>query len=283
MPDRRRLTTLSKGRVERAIRYLRTSFFPLRQTWSLETLNEAVLDWNRDVAAQRRWPQDRRRSVEQAYREEQAHLRPLPGEPFPTHEQVVAKLRRSPYVRFDANRYTVPHDRVHRAVTVLADLDRVRVFDRAELIAEHPRCWGKQQVIEDPAHLDALWRKKRHAREHRGQHRLTHAVPQCIPLLAELARRQRHLATAVERLVFLLDAYGAEEMARAVDEALQNGSPYPETVRLILDRRSHERQAKPPLPIALPDDPKLRNLVVRPHPLNAYDPDPDDDSEEEPS
>jgi hypothetical protein len=268
-----------KGRVERAIRYLRTSFYPLRSTWSLEALNEAALDWSRSVASQRRWPQDARRSVEQAYHEERAHLRPLPAEPFPAHERVTAHLRRSPYVRFDANRYSVPHDRVGRPVTVVAEIGRVRIFDRQELIAEHRRSWDKDQVVENPAHVDALWRSKRHARRHRGQERLTRAVPGSEKLLVALAERQRHLATAVDRLLFLLDAYGPEEMARAVGEALEKGSPHPETVRLILDRRC--RQHEPPMPIPLPDDPKLRDLVVRPHSLGDYDLD-DGDEEDEP-
>ncbi len=166
-----------KGRVERAIRFVRTSFFPLRQTWSLEALNRDALTWCRDRSAQRRWPQDRRRSVEQAYLEERSHLLPLPAEPFLCHERVIAKVRRSPYARFDANRYSVPPDRIQRPLTVLADLERVRIFDRQELVAEHARSWDKQQVIEDDEHLEALWRSKQRARVHQGQDRLLRAVP----------------------------------------------------------------------------------------------------------
>ena len=261
-----------KGRVERAIRYLRTSFFPLRRTWSLEALNHAAREWCRDRAAQRHWPQDRRRSVEQAYRQERAHLLALPAEPFPCHETVIVQLRRSPYARFDANRYSVPHDRIERPVTLLADLESIRIFDRQELIAEHPRCWDKNQVLEDPQHLRGLWQSKREGRVHRGQDRLLQAVPQAEELLSALAQRQRHLATAVARLLRLLEAFGVEEMQAAVAEALEKGSPHPETVRLILDRRRQQRRAQPPLPIQLPDDPRIQNLVVRPHNLADYDP-----------
>ena len=270
-----------KGRVERAIRYLRTSFFPLRETLSLEALNAAALEWSREIAGQRRWPQDRRRDVTQAYHEERAHLLALPGKPFPAHEQTLVKLRKTPYVRFDVNKYSVPHDRVRRPVTVVADWDRVRIFDRTDLIAEHARCWGKNQVIENPDHLDALWRAKRRARSQRGQHRLNQLVPQAEQLLVELARRQRHLPGAIERLLYLLDSHGPEEMRRAVDEALESESPHPETVRLILDRRRRKKGCKPPLPIPLPDDPKLRDLVVEPHPLCSYDRIEEDDDEED--
>ncbi len=172
-----------KGRVERAIRYLRSSFFPLRSTWSLEALNRDALTWSQGIASARPWPQDRRRTVEQAYREERSHLLPFQREPFPCHEHVVTKLRRSPYVRFDANRYSVPHDRVGRALEIVADLARIRVFDRGELVAAHRRSWGKDQAVENPAHLEALWQAKRHARVHRGQDRLSRAVPSVETLL----------------------------------------------------------------------------------------------------
>ena len=270
-----------KGRVERAIRYLRSSFFPLRATWSLEALNEAALDWTRNVAAQRRWPQERRRSVRQAYLEERPQLQALPQVPFPAHEQLTVRLRRSPYVRFDANRYSVPHDRVARLITVVAEQERVRLFDRDELVAEHERSWDKQQVIEDPAHLDNLWSAKRRARSHRGQDRLARLVPQTQPLLEALAQRQRHLATAVQRLLFLLDTYGAEPMRAAVAEAVEKGSPHPETVRLILER--HSRDTPPRLPLKLPADPKIADLTVTPHDLADYDPADPEPADEDPA
>lgn len=73
------------------------------------------------------------------------------------------------------------------------------------------------------------------------------------------------------RLLRLLEAFGAEELQVAVAEALEKGSPHPETVRLILDRRRQRRHAKPPIAIELPDDPRVRDLVVTPHDLADYD------------
>ena len=212
-----------KGRVERAIRYLRTSFFPLRQTLSLDALNEAADEWIREIAAKRRWPQDRGLSVEQAYHRERPYLRPLPGEPFPAREHLTAQVRKTPYVRLDTNKYSVPHDRVGRSVAVLADIERVRILDADEQIAEHTRSWDKQRVIENPAHIEALQRAKRHARRHRNQDRLTRAVPGSETLLAAMARRQAHLASAVEHLLLLLDTYGPEETEQAVREAVDKG------------------------------------------------------------
>jgi transposase len=266
-----------KGRVERAIRYLRSAFFPLRSHLELPALNREAERWCREVAPQRPWPQDRRRTVEQAFHQERPSLLALPEAPFPGHELVAVTVRRTPYVAFDANRYSVPHDRIARTLTLAADPDEIRVFDRHELVATHRRSWDKGQVVEDPRHLEALWQSKRQARLHRGQDRLLRAVPRAQDLLSALGQRQRHLATAVERLLRLLDEYGREELVLAVAEALAAGSPHPETVRLVLDRRRHERRQAPPLPVALPDDARVRDLVVVPHDLADYDPEEDPD------
>ena len=269
-----------KGRVERAIRFVRTSFFPLRRTWGREALNRDALVWCRDRAMKRPWPQDRRRTVEQAYFEERSHLLSLPPQPFPCHEWVERITRRTPYLSFDANRYSIPHDRIARSLQIAADPERVRIFDREQLIAEHTRSWDKGQIIEDPGHLEELARQKREARTQRGQDYLLRTVPRAEELLRELARRQRRLSSAVARLLELLAESGPRELAVAIDEALEQGSPHPEAVRLILDRRRHERGLLPALPVQLPDDPRIRELTVTPHALADYD-NPNDTEDDE--
>ena len=49
------------------------------------------------------------------------------------------------------------------------------------------------------------------------------------------------------------------------------GVPHPNAVRLSLQRRREQREQDPPLPVTLPEDLRVRNLVVRPHDLNDYD------------
>jgi hypothetical protein len=184
-----------------------------------------------------------------------------------------------PYVSFDGNRYSIPHDRVARSLLLAVDTERVRIFDREELVAEHDRCWDKGQVIEIPQHLEALERDKRQAQRQRGQDRLLRAVPRAEELLRSLAKRQRHLSSAVRRLLELLAEVGVEELDQAIAEVLDRGTHHPEAVRLVLDRRRHERGQKPALPVKLPDDPRILNLHVTPHSLGDYD--PDDDTKEE--
>jgi transposase len=105
-----------KGRVERSIRYVRDNFFAARSYVNLDDLNAQAETWYLGPAAERPCPGDRTRPVRQVFSEEQSRLMPLPANPFPTDESVVVKAGKTPYVRFDLNDYSIPHDRVQRTL-----------------------------------------------------------------------------------------------------------------------------------------------------------------------
>ena len=260
-----------KGRVERTIRYLRTSFWPARQWKDLEDLNRQAQAWCRDVAGARDCPEDRTMTVRQALDEERPRLGALPDDAFPCADRVEARVGKQPYVRFDRNDYSVPHDRVRRVLTVLATPHRVRVFDRDELVAEHLRSFDKGQQVEDPEHLAALREAKANAREQRGIDRLHYAVPRSAELLEGAARRGHNLGSAVAALLRLVDRWGAEAVRDAVDEAIDADALHVAAVRQVLERRRQLAGTPPPLPVDLPDDPRVRELHVTPHPLATYD------------
>ncbi len=271
-----------KGRVERAIGYLRTSFFHGLSFAGIDDLNRQAESFCAEVASARGWPQQRSIKVTDAFAKESPFLVELPGDPFPVSQHEDVSVGKTPYVRFDSNRYSVPHTRVRRTLTIETDSRRVRIMERGEVIAEHRRCFNKHQVVEQPDHISALKRHKQKARLQRGQEHLLRAVPAAETLLTEMGRRQRRLHTAVDRLTILLEEFGAAELSAAVKEAVEKGSPHPETVRLVLDRRRRARRQSPSLPVRLPDSEKVRSIVVTPHDLSDYDPrsdekEPDDD------
>ena len=88
----------------------------------------------------------------------------------------------------------------------------------------------------------------------------------------QLAERGGNLGSATAALGRLLDRYGAQALEIALDEALDRGAPHPHAVRQVLERRRREQHAPPPIAVALPDDPRVRGLVVTPHRLETYDP-----------
>ena len=260
-----------KGRVERAIRYIRDSFFAGRQWSNIDNLNAQADAWCTGTAANRPCPEDPRITVNEAFEKERPQLLALPDKPFETDERVEVSVGKTPYVRFDLNDYSVPHTHVQRSVTVIASLTRVRVLDGSEVIAEHPRVYGKAEQIENPLHIEALVSAKRSARHHRGQDRLAHAAPASRELLQQAAHRGNPLSSTTAQLVQLLDDYGAAELEQAIAEALSNDVPHPNGVRQVLERRREQRDQLPPLTLTLPDNDKARNIVVRAPSLAAYD------------
>jgi len=260
-----------KGRVERAISYLRSSFFLPCEWSSLADINRQALDWCTRVSDQRAWPQQRSISVRDAFAKEREFLIGLPSSPFPTADRIQVSIAKTPYAAFDSNRYSVPHDRVRRKLVLEATSTTVRIFDDTTLVASHDRCFDKGKIIEIASHIERLKLMKSKARLHHQQQRLLDVVPAAEKLLCELANRNHSLGVSMDELNRLLDAFGPQEFEIAVHEALNAGSPHPATVRLILDRRRRAEHQRPPVAINLAEDKGIHDLVVKPHNLADYD------------
>jgi transposase len=260
-----------KGRVERAIRYVRDSFFAARTFTDLGDLNAQAEAWCNGLAADRRCPEDLTRSVREVFVEEAPRLLPLPDNPAPLLEQVAVSVNKTPYVRFDLNDYSIPHTHVRRVLTVLADPHEVRVVDGATVLASHPRSYDRDAQIELPGHVAALVEHKRAARRHRATDRLVHAAPASQTLLIRAAERGGNLGTITAALMRLLAQTSAAEMQAAILEALQRGVPHPNAVRLALARRREQRGEPPTIGVALPAHLQARDTTVQPHALETYD------------
>ncbi|KYF98726.1 transposase [Sorangium cellulosum] len=80
-----------KGRVERAIRYIREAFFEARIYADLDDLNRQATEWTSSAALDRSWVEDRARTVRQAFDDERNVLLRHPDTPFPAHERRVGR------------------------------------------------------------------------------------------------------------------------------------------------------------------------------------------------
>jgi transposase len=259
-----------KGKVERTIQYLRHSFFAARQYRDLEDLNDQLERWIDEVAHRRRAPGDGAgRTVAALHELERERLLPLPEHPFDCELMRATKVGKSPYVRFDGNEYSVPPSQVGRTVTLVVSDTRVRVTHDAEVLADHPRCFDRGQVIEEPEHLAALHRQKRHAAHLRGRDRLRSHVPHADALLERVALYGSNLGGEVSRLLRLLDEHGVAETDAAIAIALERGANSAGSVAYILDQRARARGRLPAVPVVLPE--RVRELDVEPHDLGAYD------------
>jgi transposase len=263
-----------KGKVERAIQYLRHAFFEARRFSSVGDLNRQLIDWIETVAHRRPVPGDpERRLVKDALLEEKKRLLPLPEHPF-EHDTVRAvSSGKTPYLRFDLNDYSIPHKLVGKRLVLIASEERIRITDGAgHLVAEHARSYDRGQVIEDPAHLRALADQKRHARDLRGRDRLRSSCTHAEAFLTALVERNEPIASHTRRLLALVDSYGARAVDEAIEEALACGALSADSVAHLVDQKARKRKRKPPiLSPSLSADPRVKALRVVPHDLTAYD------------
>jgi len=255
---------------------VRESFFAAREFVDVADLNAQARRWCQAQAADRRWPEDARRTVRQAFEAERASLLACPEHEYPLGERMAVAVGKTPYVRFDLNDYSVPPGQVRRTLGVLADEQRVRVFDGAQEIACHARSWDRGAQIEDPHHLQALVDRKRQVRAHRACDRLAQAAPASAALLAAAAARGHNLGSITAALLRLLDRWGAAALQAALGEALARGVPHPNAVRLALERAREAQGRPPPVVLVLSEHVARRDAPVRPHPLASYDRPKDD-------
>lgn len=260
-----------KGRVERAIQYIRTSFFAARPFTTLDAFNHAAWQWRDEVAHQRPWPGDDARTVGGVFAGERPYLVPLPAHPFDCDRIQPAQSRKIIYIRFDLNDYSIPPTAIGRPLTLAASPDTIRLLDGTIEVARHRRSWDRHQIIEDPAHRDALLAEKRQAYGASPNHRLIVAVPETETLLEMAFHRGQSPARLTRQLVHLLDDYGTAELRAAITEVLERETPHASSIAYILQKRHRLRRSPAPRPVTLDRRPDLADLHIQPHHAETYD------------
>jgi transposase len=259
-----------KGKVERAIRYLRDRFLAGRTIGSIADGNLALERFIAEIAHARSHPVLGPRTVGEVLADEHPRLLSVP-DPLPdTNLNTPAQVDRQAFIRFDTNRYSVPSRYAERALTLTADDREVRLLDGAECVARHERSYGKRQVLEQPAHRAELVAERRAAADLKGRDRLRAVAPEFGVLLERWTQTGPSLGILVTRAIKLLDLYGDEIFATATSEIVARGLRDTSALAVACDRLRRDRHR--PVPIEIPLDPDEDREVV-PHNLEDYDDD----------
>lgn len=240
-----------KGVVEGLVQYSRQNFLvPVPQVRDFEDLNTYL--WTRCREDLRRRVRGQTRVKEQLLGEEQLSFLPLPFAPFEACRVQPAQVNSELLVRFDDNDYSVPMEYACQEVTVKGYLDHVKICRLHEVIAVHPRGWGKEQQFFDPLHyLPVLERKPQalgFAKPFAGWR-----LPGCFAVLRDRMEAQLDNGTREYiRVLRLLETHRMADVTAAVEQALR-----------------HHVHTKDGLTQFLPDGPSWRqttfDLAGRPH------------------
>jgi transposase len=258
-----------KGKVERAIRYLRDRFLAGQTFHSIEEGNRAFRRFLAEVAHLRPHPVLPQRTVGEAYDAERPRLLALPTPPPETARVEPAPVDRQAFVRVDTNRYSVPTDHGDTVRTLVVDDEQVRVLDGQTVIAAHPRSWGRRQVIEDPAHRVALVAERRAARALKGRDRLRAIAPTFDRIVARWDTVGASLGHRVCKAIRLLDLYGDHVFAAAVVDLDARGLADLGALAVACERQRKLAGRPVPLDLVLPAH--LDDAEVIPRDLGTYD------------
>ena len=84
----------------------------------------------------------------------------LPAAPFDACDQATGRVSSQALVRYKTNDYSVPVAYGHRDVWVRGYVDEVVIGCGGEIVARHPRCYDREDMIFDPVHYLPLLEKK---------------------------------------------------------------------------------------------------------------------------
>jgi hypothetical protein len=84
----------------------------------------------------------------------------LPAAPFDACDQATGQVNSQSLVRYKTNDYSVPVAYGHRDVWLRGYVDQVVIGCGGEVIARHPRCWDREDMVFDPVHYLPLLEQK---------------------------------------------------------------------------------------------------------------------------
>lgn len=258
-----------KGRVERAIRYLRDRFFAGRTIYDIDAGNQQLGEFLAQIPPQRPHPVFPDRTVAQVLAEEQPLLLTNP-DPFPCTDQVLSvAVDKTAFVRFDRNLYSVPPAFAHKTLTLCASDIEVRLLDADTQVAQYSRHYGLHQILENPAHREEILLLKERARAPKGRDRLRQSIPNIDELFVQWLLGGRNIGSLTMRTLKLLDLYGEQVLQGAVCDALSHDTCDFGALSLLCETR--RRSLSRPVPLDIPLGAHVPERDVIPHPLEHYD------------
>jgi transposase len=154
-----------KGQVENQVGNIREWLFTPRAKFAdFAALNQWLTKRCAELAG-RPHPQQTTRTIADCFVEEQSVLMPVTA-CFDGYVEKAKRVSSLCLVSIDRNRYSVPAQWANKVVSVRLTADRIRVVAQGQLISEHSRSFGRDQLVCDPWHYLPVLEKKPGALRH---------------------------------------------------------------------------------------------------------------------
>jgi hypothetical protein len=147
----------TKRKIENGVKYVKRNALAGREFASFAELEAHLSSWMARVDG--RIHGTTNEVPNERFEQEQLKLKGLPSSSIRVRERrLQRRVSNDAFVDVDTVRYSVPHRLVRRSVQVLVGDCEVVVFDGADLVARHDRCFEPHQRVTDVAHFVGLCR-----------------------------------------------------------------------------------------------------------------------------
>jgi transposase len=213
-----------KGQVENQVGNVREWLFtPTPRFKDFAELN-AWLALRCEELTERKHPEQVERTIADCFVEEKPLLIPVKAV-FDGYVEKTLRVSSTCLVKVNHNRYSVPAEWANRVASVRITADRLRIVAGNQIVAEHPRCYGRGQLICDPWHYLPVLEKKPGALRH-GAPFQQWDLPAPIRIVRDRILKQDKGDRAFVELLLMaraLSETGLETLEVACDLALQTG------------------------------------------------------------
>lgn len=210
-----------KGQIENQVGNVREWLFtPMARFASFAALNDWLALRCRELS-QREHPTERSQSIAELFAREQPLLRAFSAT-FDGYLEQMLRASSTCLVRVDRNRYSVPAEWAGKAVSVRSTATEVLVVAEGAQIAEHARCFGRDQLICDPWHYLSVLEKKPGALRN-GAPFVEWDLPAAIQQVRERLLKQPRGDRAFVELLLVAREVGLDALQVACELALECG------------------------------------------------------------
>ena len=149
----------------------------------------------------------------------------LPAAPFDACDQTTGRVSSQALVRYKTNDYSVPVAYGHRDVWVRGYVDQVVIGCGGEIVARHPRCYDREDMIFDPVHYLPLIEKKIGALDQAAPLAGWELPPEFLTLRRLMeARMIKAGRREYAQVLRLLETFELDDLHAAVKTALRLGA-----------------------------------------------------------
>jgi len=240
-----------KGRVENAVRYLRSSFLEGRSFPSFTALKAEGSRWLSEVANVRLHKSTRRRPVD-LFEKEKLYFRALPLAPMDLRRIKTVKVTSQGRIRFAGSTYSVPPEYAGQVLTLKASFEEVKLYQGEKAVASHRRTFVRGKDVKDDKHEEALRLRRRRADLSLMQRDFCHLAPEAETYLKGLSKSALNPNVHIEKILGLLPLYGECAVKAALIRALEYEAFGFEYIQNIVLQERNRKNLPPESPLCLP-------------------------------